>query len=345
MKKIILAISLLFTVPLFAIPAYSYEEATLSIHQPNDKQLVGMPNPMTEVEAAVMVEKTGISLLAPEESLDTAYFVIDLADDFPMAQVVFLTPNGKEVTYRAKRTLSLELEDISGLYYEWPEAIDAKVDYNNAKIYCNNEVGYIGWLDIVPGIVYSLSMENATPEELEEMANHVFIPAQGDSYGDEQESISKIITPPSNALPSEISINVNGKPVYFTDAVPFIDENGRTLVPLRAAAEAMDLEVEWDGEYQVAIFSYDVPTEAGQIYHNSVIFTIGDTEYNIAHHLQDSNGVSIADGAGIYEMDTAPIIRNGRTYAPIRYLAEACEYAVDWDGATKTITLTTVGNY
>lgn len=39
-------------------------------------------------------------------------------------------------------------------------------------------------------------------------------------------------------------------------------------------------------------------------------------------------------------MDVAPFIRDGRTMLPLRYIAEALGFKVDWDRATRTITLT-----
>ena len=39
-------------------------------------------------------------------------------------------------------------------------------------------------------------------------------------------------------------------------------------------------------------------------------------------------------------MDTAAVIIEGRTYAPIRYLAEFFGFHVDWDGATRTVFIT-----
>jgi hypothetical protein len=36
-------------------------------------------------------------------------------------------------------------------------------------------------------------------------------------------------------------------------------------------------------------------------------------------------------------MDSAAVIVNDRTYAPVRYLAEAFGYQVDWDPETKTV--------
>jgi hypothetical protein len=38
-------------------------------------------------------------------------------------------------------------------------------------------------------------------------------------------------------------------------------------------------------------------------------------------------------------MDTAAVIKNSRTYAPVRYLAEAAGYSVDWDSTAKTVVI------
>jgi hypothetical protein len=36
-------------------------------------------------------------------------------------------------------------------------------------------------------------------------------------------------------------------------------------------------------------------------------------------------------------MDTAAVIADGRTYAPVRYLAEYFGYVVKWDGTTRMV--------
>jgi enhancing lycopene biosynthesis protein 2 len=41
-------------------------------------------------------------------------------------------------------------------------------------------------------------------------------------------------------------------------------------------------------------------------------------------------------------MDTEAVIVNARTYAPVRYLAEAFNYDVSWDQETRTVELTTM---
>lgn len=115
-----------------------------------------------------------------------------------------------------------------------------------------------------------------------------------------------------------ISVSINGAMVQWTDASPFLDANNRTMVPLRAVAEALDLDVQWDGKAREAIFSDGYKT---------IYFPINETHY-------------YTGGGGFVAMDTAAIIVDGRTYAPIRYLAEFFGYKVGWDGKTKTVLIT-----
>lgn len=116
---------------------------------------------------------------------------------------------------------------------------------------------------------------------------------------------------------SDISVTVNGTPVVWTDAAPFIDANNRTMVPLRAVADAMNLDVEWKADSRTAVFTRGDDT---------IMFIIGFKTAYISR-----NDVV---------MDTEPVISNNRTYAPIRYLAEFFGYTVDWDAATKTVIVT-----
>ena len=112
-----------------------------------------------------------------------------------------------------------------------------------------------------------------------------------------------------------VRVSVGGIPVQWTDAAPFIDENSRTMVPLRAVAEALGLSVSWDGGKREAVFTDGTKT---------IRFPIG------------SSAAVTGDG-GTVQMDTAAVIVNDRTYAPVRYLAEYFGFTVDWDGATKTV--------
>ena len=117
---------------------------------------------------------------------------------------------------------------------------------------------------------------------------------------------------------SAVGVTVNGSAVTWTDAAPFIDKNNRTMVPLRAVGDALGLTVDWDGAKREAFFTDGTKT---------IYFPIDSTNARTS----DSN---------IVTMDTAAVIVNDRTYAPIRYLAEFFGYAVGWDGETRTVQIT-----
>lgn len=125
--------------------------------------------------------------------------------------------------------------------------------------------------------------------------------------------------------------------VVWTDARPFIDANNRTLVPLRAAAEALHLEVKWDNDRREAVFSGDTP------YYNRYVakFQIDSRIITVENYTVDyvHGGETFVSDKTI-EMDTAAIIVGGRTYAPIRYLADIFGVIVEWDADTDTVTLT-----
>ena len=124
------------------------------------------------------------------------------------------------------------------------------------------------------------------------------------------------------AFAAEINVTVDGTPVAWTDAKPFIDENDRTLVPLRPIANALGLEVAWNDDTNTASFNDGTQTAE---------FTVGVNQYHC--FLNDFDfSVDVI-------MDTTPVIRDSRIYAPARYLAECFQYAVGWDQATQTVTM------
>ena len=117
----------------------------------------------------------------------------------------------------------------------------------------------------------------------------------------------------------EISISVNNKKVKF-DGKPFIDENGRTQVPVRELCEFLNKKVYWfENPQRVAIST--VPTDwdntnGGGAGGDSIQFVIGESKYS-------KNGKE-------YPMDTAASIINNRTYIPLRVVGEFLNYEVVW---------------
>lgn len=104
-----------------------------------------------------------------------------------------------------------------------------------------------------------------------------------------------------------ISIKVNDKNIIFPDAKPFIDDNGRTQVPVRAVAEILDAKVDWNGQTQTVTISQN---------RKIVKIVIGSDTMTV-----DDNAI---------KMDTNAIISEERTYIPIRFVAEALGLTVEW---------------
>jgi len=104
--------------------------------------------------------------------------------------------------------------------------------------------------------------------------------------------------------------------VRIMDAVPFLRDN-RTFVPVRYLAMALGIPesgIAWDGQTQT------VTLVAPQV----TLKMVGGQKVMFA------NDKPLA-------MDVAPLIQEGRTYLPARYVAEALGYQVGWNPATQTV--------
>ena len=108
------------------------------------------------------------------------------------------------------------------------------------------------------------------------------------------------------------------------DAAPFIDENGRTMLPVRVVAKALgvsDYDIAWDRETKTA----SLIRPDGK----DVSMRAGDTIIRI--------------GGETFEIDTAPIIVNGRIFLPMRALFGAFNVSdenIKWNKPEKTVTVT-----
>lgn len=98
-----------------------------------------------------------------------------------------------------------------------------------------------------------------------------------------------------------IKVFYNGLAISFPDQQPIIID-GRTMVPIRPVAEALGYDVLWnESNREVQIFS--------KISEAFIYWEIGKTAYRTNHEC-------------IIEAGCAPVIINGRTMVPIRFLAE-----------------------
>ena len=105
-----------------------------------------------------------------------------------------------------------------------------------------------------------------------------------------------------------ITIKVDEKTVDFPDAKPFVDDNGRTQVPVRAVSEMLDCKVDWVQETQTAV----IEKENGEL----ITLTLGSDIMTI--------------GESQVKMDTTVLLKEERTYIPVRFVAEALGLTVEW---------------
>ena len=173
--------------------------------------------------------------------------------------------------------------------------------------------------------VYSNSSmwENTTTNKEEAEKNGVFEykPVVVDS------EYIKVVTSPRDKDDSTITRQINigvgeksikaGEDTIDLDAPAYINDSGYTMLPLRAVSEALGATVNWNDE-----------SRAISILSGSRIISM-----KIGEKTMYVNGTPIP-------MNTAPEISNGRTFIPVRDLANALGIKdIQWNEETSTIIL------
>lgn len=116
--------------------------------------------------------------------------------------------------------------------------------------------------------------------------------------------------------PVPITVHVDGE--YLPMDVDPVIVNGRTMVPLRAAGEAVGATVNWNQASQTA---------SANVNGKNVTFTIGINTYYV-------NGTA-------YTSDVAPMNKSGRTLLPLRAFGDACGVTVEWDNNLRDVKIDT----
>ncbi len=105
----------------------------------------------------------------------------------------------------------------------------------------------------------------------------------------------------------ETDYSVNGK--ENTLDVPPMIINGRTMVPIRFITETLGGEAFWEASSKTVKI------------------------------VLDENVVTMVIGQTTEDMDVAPVIVNGRTLVPLRYISESFDAQVDWNQDTRSISI------
>lgn len=120
------------------------------------------------------------------------------------------------------------------------------------------------------------------------------------------------------ALQSSAHVVVHGNPLIFRkeqgEGEPYVDQQGRVMVPLRRCLEAIQAQVAYEQGSQTITATREGIT---------VIAKIGNRELQV-------NGTSIS-------MDTEAKIREGRTYVPVRFIYESFGKKIEWHNSTRTV--------
>lgn len=117
---------------------------------------------------------------------------------------------------------------------------------------------------------------------------------------------------------------------HIMDATTFA-EKGRTYVPIRYLGEALGANVEWKDPMIILIKN-----------NKTVQLMVGSPKILVLDNAAPIDKAKFLSSATA--IDAAPLARNGRTYLPARFVAEALGYQVGWDAGTGTVTVSKDGN-
>ncbi len=123
---------------------------------------------------------------------------------------------------------------------------------------------------------------------------------------------------------------VDGDAMVTMEAAPFIDENGRTMLPLRALSNSIGVEdnyITWDDSSKTVIILADLDGDGTHT--DQISVKVGQKQIDV-------NGKKIA-------MDTQAVIKDGYTYLPMRAVLNAMGFTdaqIQWSEKDKTVMLT-----
>jgi len=128
--------------------------------------------------------------------------------------------------------------------------------------------------------------------------------------------LMSILCVPAFASEDELNVELNGEQIEFGETEPTIID-GRTVLPARTILEALGLEIGWDAKTK---------TVTGTRKGLDIVLQINSTKAWVNNVAQT--------------LDVPATIIDGRTYLPVRFIAESTGCTVGWDAETKTVSIT-----
>lgn len=143
----------------------------------------------------------------------------------------------------------------------------------------------------------------------------------------------------------KIKIWVHGNYIS-SDVEPFI-ENDRTFVPIRFVSEALGKTVNWNQDTKtITIFEIN---QNDRFVYNYISLELGNPYVAIFDPFVLTNLMyettpdreyikkAMKENVNITKMDVVPILKNDRTFVPIRFISEALGENINWDAKNKTV--------
>ncbi len=136
---------------------------------------------------------------------------------------------------------------------------------------------------------------------------------------DDSAAKATLVTAPGPVVSgAAVTVIVSGAAIESDQ--PAVIVNDRTMVPFRVIAEALDCTVDWKAATKTVVMEKDGLTASMSIGEPKLVYNDGDTEYTV-------------------DIDTPATIINNRTMVPVRFLSEYFGFDVEWDAATRTVTV------
>ena len=249
---------------------------------------------LTEITLPSNIEEIGTTTFQACDALKNVYFPSSLktigwgafADCFNITEIII--PDGTETIERVAFSFTNKTS-------------------KNQKIYIPETVKKIGLSAFNSDNTIIYGFKNSEAEKYASDNNIEFIEVTESMYIEpKNEADNNIIDVFSDG--DYIGVIAGEKNVIWTDAQPFIDENGRTQIPIRVVAESLGAKVDWDVTERTATITKDDKV---------ITIAIDNTNLQV--------------GNKTITMDTTAQIINERKYIPIRFVGEALGMKVNWE--------------
>ncbi|HPC31266.1 MAG TPA: stalk domain-containing protein [Candidatus Paceibacterota bacterium] len=225
----------------------------------------------------------------------------------------------KKVTFKARLVPPILL--VYPLNLDFSSSLEQVIKIQNlGEELLRVKIEYPDWLESKT----TVEVERGKIEEIKVKANIKKV-----DYGETRDEIKIFSNADNYASPTRIQVKIKrsitlqfviGRDYYICDGVmKFMDVppvllRGRTFLPLRYIAEALEVEINWDDGV--------VTLEKGN---RRIVLKVGTS-------------MALVNNEVVY-LDAPPYLFNGRIMVPLRFIAEQFGFGVDWNNSTQTVTL------